>query len=349
MSNFDNVHDLEIDNASDATNTTPKAATKRGKKAGGTTARKQPKNGSAESRVIPVDDAELDQQLDDCKEVAISSKLFLARTNDALYRAFAKSYVWWRICTQVDKRVDRYLKRYKIKARTDAREFTSLIRLTYDFNGNGMGNAEKRLETKTVNRFATAMDSIHWYFKGTTLTFNDEAEIVAYIRQEGGVETLIQKALGRKSGSSESRSIRRTENLQAGTKSMKRANPLAIIPKHSHDLERDNEEDRDFIILLGEIDHSGDVKVLSCLRHKSMVRSLLTSIGSDHFQKTAKPRPNQKRHSRKPILRTCKTSLLLTPRKRRLKPRPKQLPRCQHDLRRHLCASVPGGHRALQR
>ena len=76
-------------------------------------------------------------------------------------------------------------------------------------------------------------------------------------------------------------------------------NPLAIIPKHSHDLERDNEEERDFVMLLGEIDYSGDVKVLTCLRQKSMVQSALTSIGSDHFEKKSEAKAKSEKAQQK--------------------------------------------------
>ena len=284
MDTIKNVDVSETESTDDAINVSNKPVTERNKKTSSTTTPKPPKGGSAESQSHRADDAELVQQLEDCKDKAKESKLFLVQTNDALYQALAKSYVWWRACTEVDKRYDRYLDHAKIKVREGTRKFSSLIRLTFSLNGKGKTDAEKRWETRTVNRFATAMDSIHQHFETEKLTFDDVADVAAHIRQDG-VEALIKKALDRKSGSSESRSIRRRENLQAGTKSMKRANPLASIPKHSHDLERDNEEDRDFIILLGEIDHSGDVKVLSCQRHKSMVQSLLTSIGSDHLTK----------------------------------------------------------------
>ena len=102
MNNFDHVRDFETDSASAATNTAPKSATKRRKKTGGTTARKQPNREFAGNRVFPVDRAKLDQQLEDCKSKAVESYQFLDRTNDALYMALAKSYVWWRACDQVD-------------------------------------------------------------------------------------------------------------------------------------------------------------------------------------------------------------------------------------------------------
>ena len=317
MDAIKNVDVSETESTDDAVNVSNKLAPSRRKKANGTTARKQPKNGSAADRVIPFDEAELDQQLDDCKEVAIRSKLFLARTNDALYQAIAKSYVWWRICTQVDKRFDRFLKRNNVKFRTDAGEFTSLIRLTFDLNGKS--DADKRLQTKTVNRFATAMDSIHRHFETQDLTFGDEADIVAHIRQEGGVEALIQKALSRKSGNTESRSNRRKVNLLAGTQVMKRAHPLAIIPKHSHDLERDNDEERDFVMLLGEVDHSGDVRVLTCLRHKSMVQGLLTSIGSDHFEKKSEAKAESEEANQKSNSQNLQDELVADALKKTLK------------------------------
>ena len=285
MDTIKNVDVSETESTDDAFNVSNKPVIERNKKSSGTVKGKQPKNGSAESCVIPVDDAELVEQLDDCQNKAKKSKHFLVQTNDALYQALAKSYVWWRACNLVDKRFKRYLKRDNIKATTGPREFSPLIRLTFGLNGNGKSNAEKRLETKTINRFATAMDSIHRHFETQEVTFAEEADITAHIRQEGGVEALIQKALRRKSGKAETRYNRRKVNLQAGTQAMKRAYPLAIIPKHSHDLERDNDEERDFVMLLGEVDYSGDVKVLTCLRHKSMVQSALTSIGSDHFEK----------------------------------------------------------------
>ncbi len=174
----------ETESTDDAIDVSNKPEAEHDEETNNTTTPKPPNNGSAADRVIPFDEAELDQKLDDCKEVAIRSKLFLARTNDALYRAFAKSYVWWRICTQVDKRFKRYLKRDNIKATTGPREFSPLIRLTFGLNGNGKSNAEKRLETKTINRFATAMDSIHRHFGTQEVTFGEEGDITAHIRQK---------------------------------------------------------------------------------------------------------------------------------------------------------------------
>ena len=102
MNNFDDLQDFETDSASAVTNTAPKSAIKRGKKASGTTASKRPNKGAAGTTVCPVDRAELDQQLEHCKSKAVESYQFLDRTNDALYMALAKSYVWWRACDQVD-------------------------------------------------------------------------------------------------------------------------------------------------------------------------------------------------------------------------------------------------------
>jgi hypothetical protein len=285
MNTIKNVDVSETESTDDAVNVSDKREAEHNKKTSGTKTPKPPKGGSAESLFHRADDAELGQQLEDCKSLAADYQNLTGRTDRALHEALARSYVWWRACTEGESRFPDYLTNANINHRTGTREFSDLIRLTFSLSGDGKSKAEKRWETKTVNRFATAMDSIHRHFETQEVTFGEEVNITAHISQEGGVEALIQKALGRKSGKAKTRYNRRKVNLQAGTQVMKRAYPLAIIPKHSHDLERDNEEDRDFVMLLGEVDHSGDVKVLTCLRHKSMVQSALTSIGSDHFEK----------------------------------------------------------------
>ena len=155
MNTIKNVDVSETETTDDAINVSKKLTPSRRKKTGGTATGKQPKNGSAEGQFHRADDAELDQQLSDCKTLAAAYQGLTGRTDRALYDALAKSYVWWRACTEGESRFPVYLANANIDLRDGTREFSDLIRLTFSLSGDGKSKAEKRLETRAVNRHAT--------------------------------------------------------------------------------------------------------------------------------------------------------------------------------------------------
>ena len=99
MTDMKNVEINETEATDEVMTVSSKPATERNKKTSGTTTPKPPKGGSAESQFHRADDAELVQQLEDCKNSAAAYQSLTGRTDRALYEALAKSYVWWRACT----------------------------------------------------------------------------------------------------------------------------------------------------------------------------------------------------------------------------------------------------------
>ncbi len=117
MDTLKNVNIPQTKPADDVMTVSSKPETEHDEETNGTTTPKPPKNGAAERQVQIADYAELEQQLSDCKNSAVAYQNMASRTDSALHDALAKSYIWWRACTQVDKRVEGYLGDAEIKAK----------------------------------------------------------------------------------------------------------------------------------------------------------------------------------------------------------------------------------------